>query len=56
MSVELQTSDGDRETLNLETLSFSKFVTTSSTSEDSTKFALFIKDKFCLSDQAYSLH
>ena len=51
--VDLQTSDGERETLNLKTLSFSKCATTTSTNEDITKFALFIKDKFCLSDHAY---
>ena len=42
-----------KEMLDLSSMSFSKCDVASKDNEDSTNFALFIKDKFCLSDEAY---
>ena len=55
VSLQLLNSSSGSETLDLNSMSFSKSSTDSKLSDanDTVNFALFVKDKFCLSDEGY---
>ena len=55
VSLQLLNSSSGNETLDLNSMTFSKYSTDSKLSDasDTVNFALFVKDKFCLSDEGY---
>ena len=54
MSIEFENKDtGDRESLDITRGCFSQSSMSAENGDDKVKFALFVKDRFCLSDEAY---